>query len=207
MEFEWWEIWKFLSLTTREKMLIFHKGHQKREQETLCKSLVWSTHLQSWLKTLLQALDKTPMWCVLLILWLNLFCTTLFLGFFEATCWNLILVCELPCWVQIILLVFSLHHLNQPIWNEVISKQTLTFGIHFAITNKIGERKICQFALAMFIYRMCKDCNFQCRLWVTPKWFRSNNIIVKEFSWTLFLWLCPNPLGIATLGGQNLWKK
>jgi hypothetical protein len=29
------------------------------------------------------------MWCVLLILWLNLFCTTLFLGFSEATCWNL----------------------------------------------------------------------------------------------------------------------
>jgi hypothetical protein len=95
-----------------------------------------------------------------LILWLNLFCTTLFLGFFEATFWNLMSVYELPCWVLIILLPFSLHHLNQPIQNEVISKQTLTFGIHFAITSKTSERKICQLALAMFIYRMCKDCNF-----------------------------------------------
>jgi hypothetical protein len=98
------------------------------------------------------------MWCVLLILWLHLFCTTLFLGFFEATCWNLILVYELPCWVQIILLAFLLHHLIQPIWNEMISKQTLTFGIHFVITSKIGERKFCQLALAMFIYKICKDC-------------------------------------------------
>jgi hypothetical protein len=31
---------------------------------------------------------------------------------------------------------------------------------HFAVTSKIGEMKICQSALAMFIYRMCKDCNF-----------------------------------------------
>jgi hypothetical protein len=147
------------------------------------------------------------MWCVLLILWLNLFRTTLFLGFFEATCWNLILVYELPCWVQIILLAFLLHHLNQPIWNEVISKQTHTFGIHFATTSKIGERKICQLTLAMFICRMCNNCNFQRRLWVTPKWFKSNNIIIKEFSWTLFLWLSPNPFRIATLGGQILWKK
>jgi hypothetical protein len=42
----------------------------------------------------------------------------------------------------------------------VISKQTLTFGIYFATTSKIGEKKICQLALDMFIYRMCKDCNF-----------------------------------------------
>ncbi len=188
-------------------MLIFHKGHQKKEKEMTCRSLVWSTHLQSRVKMLLQALDKARMWCVLLILWLNLFCTTFFLAFSEATCWNLILVYELPCRVSIILLAFSLHHLNQPIWIEVISKQTLTFGIHFAITSKIGERKICQLALVVFIYRMCKDCNFQCRLWVSPKWFKSINIIIKEFSWTLFLWLYPNPLGIVTLGGQNLWKK
>jgi hypothetical protein len=46
------------------------------------------------------------MWCVLLILWLNLFCTTLLLGFFEATCWNLRLVYDLPCWVPIVLLCF-----------------------------------------------------------------------------------------------------
>jgi hypothetical protein len=116
-----------------------------------------------------------------LILWLNLFCTTLFLGFSKATCWNLILVYELPWWIPIILLAFSLHYLNQPIWNEVISKQTFTFGIHFAMTNKIGERKICQLALTLFIYKICKDCNYQCRLWVTPKWFKSNNIII---SWT-----------------------
>jgi hypothetical protein len=66
-----------------------------------------------------------------------------FSWFFEATCWNLILVYELPHWIPIILLVFLLHQLNQPIWNEVIWKQNLTFGIHFAITSKIGERKIC----------------------------------------------------------------
>jgi len=207
MEFEWLDVRKIHSLTIREKMFMFHKGHQSKEKEMLCRSLVWSTHLESWVKVLLQALDKTPMWCVLLILWLNLFCTILFLGFFEATCWNLILVYELSCWVRIVLLAFSLHHLNQSIWNEVISKQTLTFGIHFAITSKIGERKICQLALAMFIYRMCNNCNFQRRLWGTPKWFKSNNIIIKEFSWTLFLWLSLNPLGIVTLGGQILWKK
>jgi hypothetical protein len=70
---------------------------------------------------------------------------------------------ELPCSIPMILLAFLLHHLNQPIWHEVISKQTLTFGIHFAITCTIGERKICQLALTMFIYRIHKDCNFQCR--------------------------------------------
>jgi hypothetical protein len=122
----------------------------------------------------------------------------------EATCWNLILVCELPCWIPIILLAFSLHHLNQPLWNEVISKQTLTFGIHFAITSKIGERKICQLALTLFIYKICKDCNSQYWLWVTPKWFKSNNIII---SWTWLLWLFPNCLITETLGGHNLWKK
>jgi hypothetical protein len=116
MEFEWWEIWKIHSLTIREKMLMFHKGHQNKEHEMLCGSPVWPTHLQSWVKMLLQALDKAHMWCVLLILWLNLFCTTLFLGFSKVTCWDLILVYELPCWIPIILLAFSLHHLNQPIW-------------------------------------------------------------------------------------------
>ncbi len=110
MEFECSEIWKIHSLNIREKMLMFHKVHQKKEKEMLCRSLVWSTHLQSRVKMLLQALDKTPMWCVLLILWLNLFPTTLFLGFSEATCWNFILVYELLCWVPIILLAFSLHH-------------------------------------------------------------------------------------------------
>jgi len=157
---------------------MFHKGHQKKEKEMLCRSMMWSIRLWSWVKMHLQALDKASMWCVLLILWLNLFCTTLFLGFFEATCWNLILVCEFPCWITITLRAFLLHHLNQPIWNEVISKQTLTFGIHFAITSKIGERKICQLALTMFVYRICKDCNFQCRLEVIPKWFKFNNIII-----------------------------
>jgi hypothetical protein len=98
--------------------------------------------------------------CVLLILWFNLFCTTLFLGFFEATCWNLILVYELPCWIPIILLAFLLHHLNQPIWHEVISKQTLTFGIHFAITCKIGERKICQSALTMSYIEFVRIATF-----------------------------------------------
>jgi hypothetical protein len=144
------------------------------------------------------------MWCVLLILRLNLICTTLFLGFLKSY----MLKFDIILWASLLNTNnFSLHHLNQPIWNEVISKQTLTFGIHFAITTKIGERKICQLALAMFIYRTCKDCNFQCRLWVTPKWFQSNNIIINEFFWTLFLWLCPDPLRIATLGGQIFWKK
>ncbi len=141
MVFEWWQRWKIHFLTLREKMSMFHKGHHKKENEMLCRSLVWSTHLQSRVKTLVQALDKTPTWYVPLILWLNLFCTTLFLWFFEATYWNLIVVYELPCWVPISLLAFSLHHLNQLIWNEVISKQTPTFGIHIAITSKIGERK------------------------------------------------------------------
>ncbi len=106
MEFEWWEVWKIHSLTVREKMLMFHKGHQNKEKEMLWGALVWSTHLQSWVKMLPQALDKARMWCVLLILWLNLFCTTLLLGFFEATCWNLRLVYDLPCWVPIVLLCF-----------------------------------------------------------------------------------------------------
>jgi hypothetical protein len=92
---------------------------------------------------------------------------------------------------------FLLHHLNQLIWNEVISKQTLSFGI----TSRTGQRKICQLVVTIYIYRVCKDCNFQCRLWVTPKWFKSNNINIKEFFWTLLLWLCPNCLGIVTLGG------
>jgi hypothetical protein len=42
-------------------------------------------------------------------------------------------------------------------------------------------RKICQLALTVFIYRICKDCNFQCRFWVTPKWSKSNNIIIKNY--------------------------
>ncbi len=58
------------------------------------------------------------------------------------------------------MLAFSLHHLNQPIQNKMISKQTLTFGIHFGITSKIGERNFFELALAMFVYKMCKDCNF-----------------------------------------------
>jgi hypothetical protein len=60
---------------------------------------------------------------------------------------------------------FPLHHLNRSIWNEMISKQTLTFGTHFAITSRIY-----------------KVCNFQCRLWVTIKCSKSNNRIIKEFS-------------------------
>jgi len=145
-------------------MLMFHKGHQNKEHEMLCRSLVWSTQLQSWVKMLLQALDKAHMWCVLLILWLNLFYITLFLGVSEATCWNLILVYELPCWVSIILLVFSLHHVNQPIWNEVISKQTLTFGIHIAITSKIGGKKfvnwnwLCSYIECVRIATFNVDC-------------------------------------------------
>jgi hypothetical protein len=117
------------------------------------------------------------MWCVLLILWLNLFCTTFFLGFFEATCWNLILVYELPCWLSIILLAFSLHHVNQSVWNEVISKQTLTFGIHFSITSKIGERKFVNWNW-LCSYIECVRIAFQCILWIIPKWFKSNNIII-----------------------------
>jgi hypothetical protein len=78
---------------------------------------------------------------------------------------------------------FLLHHLNQLIWNEVISKQTLTFGIHFAITSRIGQRDFCQLALTMCIHSVCKDCNFQCRLWVTPNWFKSNNIIIIKKIW------------------------
>jgi hypothetical protein len=122
--------------------------------------------------------------------------------------WSYMLKFDISLWdsllIPIILLAFSMHHLNRPIWNEVISKQTFTFGTHFAVTCKIGERKICQFALTLFIYKICKDCNFQCRLWVTPEWFKSNNIII---SWTWLLWLFPNCFIIETLGGQNLWKK
>jgi len=142
MEFEWWEVWEIHSLTLREKMLMFHKGHQNKEKEMLCRSLVWSTHLQWWVKMLLQALERARMWCFLLILWLNLFCSTFILGFSESTCWNLILVYELPCWLSTILLAFLLHHVNQLVWNEVISKQTFTFGIHFSITSKIGEKNL-----------------------------------------------------------------
>jgi hypothetical protein len=32
MEFEWWEVWKIQSLTVREKMLMFHKGRQKKRK-------------------------------------------------------------------------------------------------------------------------------------------------------------------------------
>ncbi len=143
--------------------------------------MVWSTHLRSWVKMLLQALDKAPKWCVLSILWLNLFCTTLFLGFSKATCWNLILVYELPllntnnfaCFF-----IVSFKSTNMK-WSDI--KTNSYFGIHFAITNKIGERKICQLALTLFIYKICKDCNFQCKSGVTQKWFKSNNIII---SWT-----------------------
>ncbi len=95
---------------------------------------------------------------------------------FSWVFWSYMLKLDINLWASlsnsIILFVFLLHHLNQ-----LISKQTLTFGIHFA-TSKIGERKICQLALIMFIHRNCKDCNFQRRLWVTPKWFKSNNIII-----------------------------
>jgi hypothetical protein len=52
----------------REKEWIFHKGHQK-EREMLCGSILWSRHLRSPLKTLLQALDGTAMWRFFLILW------------------------------------------------------------------------------------------------------------------------------------------
>jgi hypothetical protein len=123
---------------------------------------------------------------------------------FSWVFWSYMLKFDVSLWASLLntnnFACFLLHHLNQPIWNEVISKQTLTFGIHFAITSRIGQRKICQLALTMYIYRVCKDCNFQGRLWVTPKWFKSN-IIIKELFWTLLLWLCPNCLGIATLGG------
>jgi hypothetical protein len=104
------------------------------------------------------------MWCALLILWLNLFCTTFFLGFSKATCWNLMLVHELPYWLSIILLAFLLHHVNQPVWNEVISKRTLTFGIHFFITSKIGERKfvnwnwLCSYIECVRIATFNVDC-------------------------------------------------
>jgi hypothetical protein len=32
VEFEWLEIWKIHSLNIREKMLMFHKGHQKKRK-------------------------------------------------------------------------------------------------------------------------------------------------------------------------------
>jgi hypothetical protein len=45
-----------------------------------------------------------------LILWLNLVLHKSFLGLFEATCWNLILVYEPPCCIQSF--CFSFHHLK-----------------------------------------------------------------------------------------------
>jgi hypothetical protein len=132
-------------------------------------------------------------------------------NFFSWVFWSYMLKFDVSLWPSLLntnnFSCFLLHHTNQPIWNEVISKQILTLGIHFAIRSRIGQRKFCQLALTMYIHRVCKDCNFQCRLWVTPKWFKSNNIIIKYLFWTLLLWLCPNCLGIATLGGYNLWKK
>jgi hypothetical protein len=65
-------------------------------------------------------------------------------------------------------------------WSDI--KQTLTFGPHFATTSRIGERKICQLALTMFTYTIYKVCNFQCKLWATLKWSKTNNIIIKELS-------------------------
>jgi len=129
-------------------VLMFHKGHQAKKRR--CYVDPWcDTHLWSWVKMLLQPLDRAPMWCVLLILWLNLFCTTLFLGFSKATCWI-----DVSLWASLLntnnFACFLLHHLNQPIWNEMISKQTLTFGIHFAITSRIGERSICQLGLTTY---------------------------------------------------------
>ncbi len=40
MEFEWWEVWEIHPLAVREKMLMFHKRHQKKEKEMLCRSMV-----------------------------------------------------------------------------------------------------------------------------------------------------------------------
>ncbi len=77
---------------------------------------------------------------------------------------------------------FLFHHLNWSIWNEMISKWTLTFRTHFAIRSRIGERRICQLALTMFAYKIYKVCNFQCKLWVTLKWSKSNNIIIIKNS-------------------------
>jgi hypothetical protein len=85
------------------------------------------------------------------------------------------------------LIAFLLHHFSQPILNEVISKQIVTFGIHFAITSKIGEKKfvnwhwLCSYVKCVRIATFNVDCG------ATPKWFKSNKIIIKEFSWTLFL--------------------
>ncbi len=105
---------------------------------------------------------------------------------FSWAFWSYMLKFDISLWASLLytnhFACFSFHHLNRSIWNEVISKQTLTFGIHFAITSRIGERKICQLALTMFTYRIYKVCNFQCRLWVTLKWSISNNIIIKEIS-------------------------
>jgi len=181
MEFDLWEVWEIHSLTAREKVLMFHEAQQEKK-EMLYQSTVWSTHLQSMVKLLHQCLHKATMWWILLILWLNLFCTSFFLGLsksymlkFDISLWtSLLYTSRFAC--------FSFHHLNQSIWNEVISKQILTFATHFAITSRIGERKICQLALTMFTYRIYKVCNFQCRLSVTLKWSIFNNVIIKEFS-------------------------
>ncbi len=54
-------------MASREKELIFHKGHQK-EREMLCGSLLRLKHLLAPLKMLLQALDGTAMWSFFLIL-------------------------------------------------------------------------------------------------------------------------------------------
>ncbi len=75
-------------MASREKELIFHKGHQK-EREMLCGSLLWLRHLWSLLKMLLQALDGTAMWWFFLILWWALF-SKFFRGLSQVTCWTLI---------------------------------------------------------------------------------------------------------------------
>ncbi len=102
---------------------------------------------------------------------------------FSWAFWSYMLKFDISLWASLsytnYFACFSFHHLNQLIWNEVISKQTLTFGMHFTITSRIGERKICQLALTMFTYRIYKVCNFQCRLWVTLKLSISNNLIIK----------------------------
>jgi len=75
-------------MASREKELIFHKGHWK-EREMLCKSMLWLRHLWSLLKMLLQALDATAMWCFFLILWWAFF-AQFFLELSQVTCWSLI---------------------------------------------------------------------------------------------------------------------
>jgi len=54
-------------MASREKELIFHKGHQKG-REMLCRSLLGLRHLWTLLKMLLQALDVIAVWCFFLIL-------------------------------------------------------------------------------------------------------------------------------------------